>query len=50
MDLSHQKELLVELLDKNQMYVNLSSTDDAEFELTDEEKKITTDFYQSNQV
>ena len=50
LDLSQQKELLVEILDKNQMYVNLSSMDDAEFEVTDAEKKITTDFYQSNQV
>ena len=34
LDLSQQKELLVELLDKNQMYVNLSSMDDEDFEVT----------------
>ena len=47
-DLAKQKVLLVEILDKNQMYVNLSSMEDAEFEVTDEEKKITSDFYQLN--
>ena len=47
-DLAKQKVLLVEILDKNQMYVNLSSMEDAEFEVTVEEKKITSDFYQLN--
>ncbi len=41
-----QKQHLCELLDKNQLYVNLSSLDDADFECTDEEKKLTKDFYQ----
>ena len=48
LDLSQQKELLVELLDKNQMYVNLSSMDDEDFEITEEEEKITKEFYSIN--
>ena len=43
--LKQQKEHLCELLDKNQLYVNLSSMDDKDFECTDEEKRITKDFY-----
>ena len=46
--LSHaeQKQHLCELLDKNQLYVNLSSLNDTDFNCTKEEKKITKDFYQ----
>lgn len=44
--LSEQKQHLCELLDKNQLYVNLSSLEDKEFECTAEEKEITKDFYQ----
>ena len=40
-----QKKVLCELLDKNQLYVNLSSLADAEFECTDAEKQVTRDFY-----
>jgi adenine-specific DNA-methyltransferase len=41
-----QKEHLLELLDKNQLYVNLSSLEDKDFACTDEEKKVTKEFYQ----
>jgi adenine-specific DNA-methyltransferase len=44
--LSEQKQHLCELLDKNQLYVNLSSLNDTDFECTVEEKKVTKDFYQ----
>ena len=44
--LAEQKQHLVELLDKNQLYVNLSSLDDKDFEVSAEEKKVTQDFYQ----
>lgn len=44
--LAEQKQHLCELLDKNQLYVNLSSLNDADFACTDEEKKVTKDFYQ----
>lgn len=44
--LEEQKQHLVELLDKNQLYVNLSSLNDKDFAISAEEKKITQDFYQ----
>lgn len=46
LSLVRQKQHLLELLDKNQLYVNLSSLNDADFACTEEEKKATTDFYQ----
>ena len=44
--LDNQKALLLKLLDLNQLYVNLSSLNDPEFECTAEEKQLTNDFYQ----
>lgn len=44
--LEEQKQHLVELLDKNQLYVNLSSLKDKDFAISAEEKKATQDFYQ----
>jgi adenine-specific DNA-methyltransferase len=44
--LAEQKQHLCELLDKNQLYVNLSSLNDKDFACTDEEMKVTKDFYQ----
>jgi adenine-specific DNA-methyltransferase len=44
--LEEQKKHLVELLDKNQLYVNLSSLNDKDFAVSAEEKKVTQDFYQ----
>ncbi|PZO27926.1 MAG: site-specific DNA-methyltransferase [Flavobacteriaceae bacterium] len=41
-----QKQHLVEILDKNQLYVNLSSLNDKDFAVSAEEKKVTQDFYQ----
>jgi adenine-specific DNA-methyltransferase len=46
LSLAEQKRHLCELLDKNQLYVNLSSLNDADFACTEEEKKVTKDFYQ----
>jgi len=43
--LKQQKEHLCGILDKNQLYVNLSSMDDKDFSCTDEEKRVTKDFY-----
>lgn len=45
MTVSEQKQTLCALLDKNQLYVNLSSIDDKEFGCTEEEKRLTNDFY-----
>jgi len=49
LSLKEQKQHLCELLDKNQLYVNLSSLNDKDFECTDEEKKVTKDFYRIKQ-
>lgn len=43
--LAEQKQHLVEILDKNQLYVNRSSMNDKDFEVTEEEKRVTKDFY-----
>jgi len=46
LELSQQKEHLIELLDKNQLYVNLSSINDKDFKVSENEKQVTNDFYQ----
>lgn len=46
LSVGEQKRHLCELLDKNQLYVNLSSLNDAGFECTEEEQKVTRAFYQ----
>lgn len=43
--LEEQKLHLVSLLDKNQLYVNRSNRNDADAKVTEEEIKITKDFY-----
>ena len=45
LDLAQQKSLLCELLDKNQLYVNLSDMSDSRFETTEEEYSVTQAFY-----
>jgi len=43
--LEKQKKLLAELLDKNQLYVNLSEINDAKFEVSEEDKVLNKAFY-----
>jgi adenine-specific DNA-methyltransferase len=43
--LEKQKHLLAELLDKNQLYVNLSEIDDAQFKVSEEDKALNKSFY-----
>lgn len=43
--LEKQKHLLAELLDKNQLYVNLSEIDDARFKVSEEDKALNRAFY-----
>ena len=43
--LKKQKRLLAELLDKNQLYINLSEIDDAQFKISDEDKESNQKFY-----
>jgi len=40
-----QKHLLAELLDKNQLYVNLSEIEDAQFNVSKEDKALNKAFY-----
>ncbi|MDE0634918.1 MAG: hypothetical protein OXI43_03575 [Candidatus Poribacteria bacterium] len=44
-DLESQKHLLVELLDKNQLYVNLSEIEDTDFGVSAEDKVLNKKFY-----
>jgi adenine-specific DNA-methyltransferase len=46
LNLQEQKQHLCELLDKNQLYVNRSDLEDELFACSEEEKKVTNDFYQ----
>ena len=43
--LRQQKRHLAGVLDKNQMYVNLSSLDDGDFQVSKEDKELTREFY-----
>lgn len=43
--LEKQKRLLAELLDKNQLYVNLSEIDDVQFKVSEEDKALNKAFY-----
>ena len=43
--LKQQKEILLQILNKNQLYVNLSSIDDKDFKVSEEDKKLTKEFY-----
>lgn len=43
--LNKQKNLLAELLNKNQLYVNFSEIDDEDFEISDEYKELNQSFY-----
>ncbi|MCF8054164.1 MAG: site-specific DNA-methyltransferase [Deltaproteobacteria bacterium] len=46
LSLKEQKQHLGQILDKNQLYVNLSSLNDKDFACTKDENKVTKDFYQ----
>ena len=44
--LKEQKELLVKMLNKNQLYVNLSEIDDKQFNISKEDKELNKKFYE----
>ena len=46
LSLKRQKQNLVERLNKNQLYVNLSEIDDQEFKINDEDKNLNRTFYE----
>jgi adenine-specific DNA-methyltransferase len=43
--LEQQKQLLAEILNKNQLYVSLSEIDDAQFKVSDKDKALDKAFY-----
>jgi adenine-specific DNA-methyltransferase len=43
--LSDQKKFLMEILDKNLLYVNYCDIEDEEFAISDEDKEFTRSFY-----
>jgi len=45
LSLENQKKFLMEVLDKNQLYVNLSEMDDETYGVTEEEKTLNRKFY-----
>ena len=40
-----QKRFLIEILDKNQLYVNYSEIDDKDYNISDTDKKLNKMFY-----
>ena len=44
--LKQQKETLIGLLDKNQLYINLSEMNDENMQVSDTDKQFTESFYQ----
>ena len=47
-DLEAQKSLLIELLDKNQLYVHLSEMEDEKFKVSESDKVLNKDFYEGD--
>ena len=45
LSLDNQKKFLIELLDKNMLYVNYSDIDDEDYKISDADKKFTRSFY-----
>ena len=45
LDWAQQKEMLCEILDKNQLFVNVTDMNDIRFETTEEEREVTEAFY-----
>ncbi|HBH3439845.1 site-specific DNA-methyltransferase [Clostridioides difficile] len=43
--LEQQKEILLEVLDKNHLYVNLSEIDDTTYNVSDEDKRLNKEFF-----
>ena len=45
LEMDQQKKVLIECLDKNHLYVNLSEIDDATYEISEEDKEMNRKFY-----
>ncbi|MBT3721436.1 site-specific DNA-methyltransferase [archaeon] len=48
MKLKQQKDILVEMLNKNQLYVNLSEIEDSQFKVSKEDKELNKKWYVKN--
>jgi len=46
LSIENKKKFLIECLDKNQLYVNLSEIDDSEYEISKEDKELNKQFYE----
>ena len=46
LSIEDKKKLLMELLDKNQLYVNYCDIDDETYEISEEDKAFTKSFYE----
>ena len=46
LSIENKKKFLIECLDKNQLYVNLSEIDDSEYEISKEDKELNHKFYE----
>jgi adenine-specific DNA-methyltransferase len=47
LSIEDQKKFLLECLDKNHLYVNYSEIDDEEYKVSEEDKKLNREFYES---
>ena len=45
LSMEEQKQFLIAVLDKNQLYVNYSEIDDADYQISDDDKKLNKKFY-----
>jgi adenine-specific DNA-methyltransferase len=45
LQVSDQKQVLIEMLNKNQLYVNLSEINDSDFKVSEEDKELNKKFY-----
>lgn len=45
LQIGDQKKVLIEMLNKNQLYVNLSEINDSDFKISDEDKELNKKFY-----
>ena len=45
LNLEEQKKILIEMLNKNQLYVNLSEINDSQFKVSEEDKRLNKEFY-----
>ncbi|MGX7078529.1 DNA methyltransferase [Globicatella sanguinis] len=50
LSLEEQKQVLIELIDKNKLYVNYSSIDDEDYQISEGDKNFSRSFYEGGEV